>query len=422
MAENNAKAPEQESNFKALVLPVIVLVVICLVCSALLAVLNDATAPIIEANTKAETLAAYLSVLPEGTTADDLQDVTVTTANVTGAVKTADGMAVVQSTAAGYSGNLVTVYAAFDTTGTLTALSVDASTQTTGIGSKTGEESFYGGYVGALPSRWRLATPLMQSAALPSLPVQLSAPSTAQSTATIMKLRGWLKMAEKQSKWRIFTAGIIRENPVLRLVLGCCSALAVTTTVSGALGMGLAMTFVLVCSNIVISALRKVIPAKVHLPCYIVIIATFVTIVQMVLQAYVPALYKSLGVFLALIVVNCIILGRAEMFACKNSVVDSALDGLGMGCGYILTMLLMSSVREILGNGTWMGITIIPESIDRMSLMNQAPGGFFVFGCLMALCVYIEKKLNKPIERKTCGDVMLEEIDKAKTEEGGAKE
>ena len=182
-------------------------------------------------------------------------------------------------------------------------------------------------------------------------------------------------MAEKQSKWRIFTAGIIRENPVLRLVLGCCSALAVTTTVSGALGMGLAMTFVLVCSNIVISALRKVIPAKVHLPCYIVIIATFVTIVQMVLQAYVPALYKSLGVFLALIVVNCIILGRAEMFACKNSVVDSALDGLGMGCGYILTMLLMSSVREILGNGTWMGITIIPESIDRMSLMNQAPGG-----------------------------------------------
>ena len=142
MAENNAKAPEQESNFKALVLPVIVLVVICLVCSALLAVLNNATAPIIEANTKAETLAAYLSVLPEGTTADDLQDVTVTTANVTGAVKTADGMAVVQSTAAGYSGNLVTVYAAFDTTGTLTALSVDASTQTKGIGSNVSSDDF----------------------------------------------------------------------------------------------------------------------------------------------------------------------------------------------------------------------------------------------------------------------------------------
>lgn len=230
-------------------------------------------------------------------------------------------------------------------------------------------------------------------------------------------------MAEKQSKWKIFTAGIIRENPVLRLVLGCCSVLAVTTTVSGALGMGLAMTFVLVCSNIFISALRKIIPAKVHLPCYIVIIATFVTVVQMVMQAYLPDLYKTLGVFIALIVVNCIILGRAEMFACKNTVVDSAIDGLGMGVGYIITMLLMSSVREIIGNGSWMGITIVPESIDRMSVMNSAPGGFFVFGCLMAACVWVEKKLNKPIERKSCGDVMLEEIEasKAETKEGGAQ-
>ena len=225
-------------------------------------------------------------------------------------------------------------------------------------------------------------------------------------------------MAEKQSKWKIFTAGILRENPVLRLVLGCCSALAITTTVSGAIGMGLSMTFVLVCSNIVISALRKAIPDKVHLQCYIVIIAAFVTIVQMVLQAYVPDLYESLGVFLALIVVNCIILGRAEMFACKHTVVESALDGLGMGLGYILTMTLMSSIREILGNGSWMGIQIIPESVDRMGIMNQAPGGFFVFGCLMALCIYIERKLNRPIERKTCGDVMLEELEAAKAENG----
>ena len=221
-------------------------------------------------------------------------------------------------------------------------------------------------------------------------------------------------MAEKPSKWRVFTAGILRENPVLRLVLGCCSALAVTTTVSGAAGMGFAMTFVLVCSNSVISAMRKIIPAKVHLPCYIVIIATFVTVVQMILQAFVPSLYKSLGVFLALIVVNCIILGRAEMFACKNTVVDSALDGLGMGVGYILTMVLMSSIREIIGNGTWLGITVIPEGIDRMTVMNSAPGGFFVFGCLMAGCIWLERKLNKPIERKTCGDVMLEQIDDAK--------
>ena len=212
-------------------------------------------------------------------------------------------------------------------------------------------------------------------------------------------------MAEKQSKWRIFTAGIIRENPVLRLVLGCCSALAVTTTVSGALGMGLAMTFVLVCSNIVISALRKVIPAKVHLPCYIVIIATFVTIVQMVLQAYVPALYKSLGVFLALIVVNCIILGRAEMFACKNNVVDSALDGIGMGIGYTLTVVLMASIREILGSGTWLGFQVLPESMAKMSIMTQAPGAFFCYGVLMAGCIWLEGKLDARIERKSCCDL-----------------
>ncbi len=225
-------------------------------------------------------------------------------------------------------------------------------------------------------------------------------------------------MAEKQSKWKIFTAGIIRENPVLRLVLGCCSVLAVTTTLSGAVGMGLAMTFVLVCSNIFISALRKIIPAKVHLPCYIVIIATFVTVVQMVMQAYVPDLYKTLGVFISLIVVNCIILGRAEMFACKNTVLDSALDGLGMGVGYILTMALMGGIRELIGSGTLLGVTIIPESIDRMTVMNSAPGGFFVFGVLMAGCVWLENKMNKPIERKSCGDVMLEEIDAAKAEKG----
>ena len=228
---------------------------------------------------------------------------------------------------------------------------------------------------------------------------------------------------ENKSKVSILTNGIIKENPVLRLVLGTCSCLAVTTAVSSALGMGAAFTFVLVCSNILISLLRNVIPAKVHLPCYIVIIAGFVTIVQMVMHAYMESLYTALGVFLPLIVVNCIILGRAEMFACKNSVVDSALDGLGMGCGYILTMLLMSSIREIIGSGTWMGITIIPESVDRMTVMNSAPGGFFVFGCLMAGCVWLERKLNKPIERKSCGDVMLEKIDAAKEEqkEGAAQ-
>ena len=207
-------------------------------------------------------------------------------------------------------------------------------------------------------------------------------------------------MAENKSKLSIVTNGLLKENPTLRLVLGTCPTLAVTTAVSNALGMGAAATVVLICSNFVISALRKVIPGKVHLPCYITIIATFVTLVQMIVKAYAPALDTALGVYLPLIVVNCIILGRAEMFACKNNVVDSALDGLGMGLGFTLALTLMATVREILGSGTWLGIQIIPKSIPNFTLMTSAPGGFFTFGCLMALVVWFETKTNNKIDRK----------------------
>ena len=207
-------------------------------------------------------------------------------------------------------------------------------------------------------------------------------------------------MAENKSKLSIVTNGLLKENPTLRLVLGTCPTLAVTTAVSNALGMGAAATVVLICSNFVISALRKVIPDKVHLPCYITIIATFVTLVQMIVKAYAPALDTALGVYLPLIVVNCIILGRAEMFACKNNVVDSALDGLGMGLGFTLALTLMATVREILGSGTWLGIQIIPKSIPNFTLMTSAPGGFFTFGCLMALVVWFETKTNIKIDRK----------------------
>ena len=225
------------------------------------------------------------------------------------------------------------------------------------------------------------------------------------------------------SKLQNFLKGLIKENPVLVLVLGTCPTLAISTSVIAAFGMGIAATAVLILSNMAISAIRKIVPDPVRIPCYIVVIAGFVTVVELVMEAYAFSLYQSLGVYLSLIVVNCIILGRAEMFACKNTVVDSALDGLGMGIGYILTMLLMSSIREIIGNGTWLGITIIPDSVDKMTVMNSAPGGFFVFGCLMAGCVWLERKLNKPIERKSCGDVMLEKIDAAKEEQkGGAEE
>ena len=157
-------------------------------------------------------------------------------------------------------------------------------------------------------------------------------------------------------KLKILTDGLVKENPVLRLVLGTCPTLALTTAVSNAFGMGFAATFVLVCSNIAISALRKVIPGQVRLPAYITVIATFVTIVQNLVKAYFPDLDAALGVYLPLIVVNCIILGRAEMFASKHGVVDSALDGVGMGLGFTLALLLMSTIREVLGAGTWYGI------------------------------------------------------------------
>ena len=194
----------------------------------------------------------------------------------------------------------------------------------------------------------------------------------------------------KPNKMKILTNGFLKENPVLRLVLGTCPSLAVTTLAVNALGMGAAATFVLICSNIVISALRKFIPDKVRIPAYVVIIAGFVTVCQKVVQAYLPTLDKALGIFLPLIVVNCIILGRAEMFAAKNTVVDSAIDGLGMGIGFTITLLLMGSIRELLGAGTLFGYAITKNLFDPISIFISPPGGFFVFGCLMALAVKLE--------------------------------
>lgn len=179
--------------------------------------------------------------------------------------------------------------------------------------------------------------------------------------------------------------GIIKENPVLVLVLGTCPTLAVTTNVMSALGMGAAATVVLLCSNIVISALRNVIPDKVRIPCYIVLIAGFVTMVQMLVKAFAPALDEALGIYLPLIVVNCIILGRAEMFANKNKVIDSAIDAVGMGAGFTLALLLMATIREVLGNGTWLGFSIPILAENNISIMTMAPGGFLVFGILIAI-------------------------------------
>ena len=202
-------------------------------------------------------------------------------------------------------------------------------------------------------------------------------------------------------KLKILLSGLIKENPVLVLVLGTCPTLATSTSVKNAVGMGLAATFVLIGSNIVISLLKKIIPDKVRIPCYIVVIATFVTIVSMLLQAFVEPIYNALGIFLPLIVVNCIILGRAEMFASKNSVFDSLLDGIGMGLGFTLALFLMSSIREIIGSGTWLGIQLY-SGVQPMSILTLAPGGFFVYGCLVALVNFVTKGKSRKKQKKGC--------------------
>lgn len=221
-------------------------------------------------------------------------------------------------------------------------------------------------------------------------------------------------MAEKKSLGQEFTKGLVAENPVLRLVLGTCPTLAVSTSIENAIGMGIAATIVLLCSNVVISALRKVIPSKVRIPCYIVVIAAFVTIVQLFVKAFAPALDASLGIFLPLIVVNCIILGRAEAFASKNPVLASAVDGVGMGVGFTLALALMAAVREFFGSGNLtlkvlgFGTTLsdilglgegnVFEAIglEPILIFILAPGGFFVFGLLMACANKLAESKGKP--------------------------
>lgn len=208
---------------------------------------------------------------------------------------------------------------------------------------------------------------------------------------------------------QIFTNGFIKENPLLVLNIGLCSSLGVTTSIFNGIGMGIGMTFVLVMSEIVISLFRKFIPSAIRLPVFIIIIAAFTTIVQLVLQAYVESLYDALGVFLPLIVVNCIIMGRVEAFASKNNIGNSILDALGMGIGYTIVLVLISLIRELLGGGTLLAgtalkIEVIPEAY-RIRLFNSAPGGFLVFGILAAVVqagkrAAAQKKASKNNERQ----------------------
>ena len=205
------------------------------------------------------------------------------------------------------------------------------------------------------------------------------------------------------SKLKTFINGFLRENPLLVLNIGLCSSLGVTTSIFNGIGMGIGMTFVLVMSEIVISIFRKLIPSAIRLPIFITVIAAFTTIVQLVLNAYVESLYNALGVFIPLIVVNCIIMGRVEAFASKNKLGDCVLDGLGMGIGYTIVLVAISLIRELLGGGTLFAgtalkVEVLPE-VFRIGIFNSAPGGFLVFGilaaCLQAWKQYQANKANQ---------------------------
>lgn len=208
-------------------------------------------------------------------------------------------------------------------------------------------------------------------------------------------------MSEERMKLgKVVSNGIITENPTFRLVLGTCPTLAVTTSAINGLGMGAAATFVLICSNLVISLLRNFIPDKVRIPAFIVVICTFVTMVQLLMQAFVPSLYDALGIFIPLIVVNCIILARAEAFASKNGPVASACDGLGMGLGFTVALIILGSIRELIGNGSIFGANILGASYEPMLLIVLASGGFLTYGLLLGLFNLIVKKSEDKKKRK----------------------
>ncbi|MBQ2581209.1 MAG: electron transport complex subunit E [Ruminococcus sp.] len=221
-------------------------------------------------------------------------------------------------------------------------------------------------------------------------------------------------MSEQRKTLYELTKGIIKENPVLVTLLGMCPTLAVTVLAENGIGMGLATTFVLVCSNAVISLLKNVIPKAVRLPCFIVIIAGFVTFIDFIMQGFLPELHSALGVFLQLITVNCIILGRAEAFASRNNLVRSVLDGLGMGLGFTLALFAMGSLREIFGLGSWLGMKI-PWLCDHpMTIFVMPAGGFFVLGCLIAL-------VNKIAGRKPPKEISCEGCPNASACKGQCK-
>jgi electron transport complex protein RnfE len=196
-----------------------------------------------------------------------------------------------------------------------------------------------------------------------------------------------------QRIWKIFIKGLVVENPLLMLMIGLCSAVAVTSSVSNGIGMGLAMTFVIVFAELVISLFRKLIPSDARIPIFIIVIAAFTTMVDLSMQAYFPALSKSMGVFIPLIVVNCIIMGRVEAFASKEKPLDAAIDALGMGIGYTWVLIGIAAIRELLGNGSILGARVMPEAFQSILFFTLPPGGFMVFALFISLNLWLKKKI-----------------------------
>jgi Na+-translocating ferredoxin:NAD+ oxidoreductase subunit E len=213
-----------------------------------------------------------------------------------------------------------------------------------------------------------------------------------------------LEAIDMKRFWTVFKQGIIFENPLLMLMIGLCSALAVTTNVANGLGMGLAMTFVLLFSEVIISLFRKVIPNSIRIPIFIIVIAAFTTIIDYVMQAYFPELSKSMGVFIPLIVVNCIIMGRVEAFSYKKGLIDCVADSMGMGLGYTWVMVAIAAIRELLGNGTFAGIQVMPQTYQPILFFTFSPGGFLVFALFISFNIWLKGRMNKSAPKAECAE------------------
>ena len=378
----------------------------CFVCSGVLGGVYAVTKAPIEETNAAILKASVAKVLPEGEiSASKPIEVGGMPSEYYECVKDGNVVAyAVKSTVTGFGGAL-TLMVGVVPGGEIYNTSVLSHSETPGLGAKcTSDEKFYGQFrnlkifdaENAISSKALTVRKdggnldAITASTITSRAYALAVRNAAEAIAALPMPISELSEDITMTKLQLITKGLIKDNPTFVLLLGMCPTLATTTSAIDGLSMGLATLFVLVLSNMVISAIAPVVPDKVHIPVYIVVIATFVTVLQLVMQAYVPGVYASLGLFIPLIVVNCIVLGRAEAFASKNGVIDSALDGIGVGLGFTLSLTVIGLVREILGSGSAFGFHFLPG--DGILAFVMAPGAFLVLGYLMVLFNKIAKK------------------------------